>query len=306
MAPRVLLLRTPATPPETDRYEAALTRASFRPLSLPTLETALENLGCLSRIVRGEEGTVDGVIVTSARAVDACADAGADIDWRATRFYVVGPATAAALLARLPNPPQDIRGTESGTAEQLARYIVQNATREERLLYLTGDKNKETLSRIVTGGLGEGVLRELRVYATHGVRDFESTLRRALQGESGTFLFLFLYLLLVPSRAGELIWRPQIISQTISLEDDDEPWWIVLFAPSAAGHVTPALRKHFSMTAGKSLPPSGRESGLRRARLAAIGPTTAKYVREDLGLKVDVVADAPTAESLVLSLASCN
>jgi len=271
MAPRVLLLRTPAAPPETDRYEAALTRASFRPLSLPSLETALENLEVLSRIVRGEaeEGTVDGVIVTSARAVDACANAGADIDWRAMRFYVVGPATAAALLARLPNPPQDVRGTESGTAEQLARYVVQNATREERLLYLTGDKNKETLSRIVAEGLGEGVLRELRVYATHGVRDFESSLRRALRGES----------------------------------DDDEPWWIVLFAPSGASHVMPALRKHFSMTAGKSSPRSGRG---RRARLAAIGPTTAKYVREDLGFEVDAVADAPTAESLVLSLMNCN
>lgn len=305
MAPRVLLLRTPATPPETDRYEAALTRASFRPLSLPTLETVLENLELLSRIVRGEaeEGTVDGVIVTSARAVDACANAGADIDWRAMRFYVVGPATAAALLARLPNPPQDIRGTESGTAEQLARYIAQNATREERLLYLTGDKNKETLSRIVAEGLGEGALRELRVYATHGVRDFEGILRRVLRGESGTLWFLYSIPLLASSRAGELTWRLQIISL---LEDDDEPWWIVLFAPSGAGHVVPALRKHFSMTAGKSSPPSGRGSELRRARLAAIGPTTAKYVREDLGLEVDAVADTPTAESLVLSLMHSN
>jgi len=194
MAPRVLLLRTPATPPETDRYEAALTRASFRPLSLPVLETALEHLERLSRIVRGEddEGTVDGVIVTSARAVDACANAGADIDWRAMRFYAVGPATAAALLAQLPNPPQDVRGTESGTAEQLARYIVHDATREERLLYLTGDKNRETLSRVVREGLGEGALRELRVYATQGVRDFESCLTRALQGETGKFLPFFL------------------------------------------------------------------------------------------------------------------
>jgi uroporphyrinogen-III synthase len=204
MAPRVLLLRTPATPPETDRYEAALSRASFRPLSLPVLETVLENLELLSCIVHGEaeDGRVDGVIVTSARAVDACANAGADIDWRAMRFYVVGPATAAGLLARLPNPPQDIRGMESGTAEQLARYIVQNATREERLLYLTGDKNKETLSRIVTEGLGKGVLRELRVYMTRGVGDFESSLKSALQGEPGTF---FCDLLIASSsRAREL------------------------------------------------------------------------------------------------------
>ena len=42
MVPRVLLLQAPAAPPETDRYEVALTRASFRPLSLPVLEIALE------------------------------------------------------------------------------------------------------------------------------------------------------------------------------------------------------------------------------------------------------------------------
>jgi uroporphyrinogen-III synthase len=89
-----------------------------------------------------------------------------------------------------------------------------------------------------------------------------------------------------------------------TLEANDEPWWIVLFAPSAAGHVMPALRKHFSMTAGKSSPSPGRGSGLRRARLAAIGPTTAKFVQEDLRLDVDAVADAPTAESLVSSLVS--
>jgi uroporphyrinogen-III synthase len=160
------------------------------------LETALENLERLSRIVRGEadEGKVDGVIVTSARAVEACASAGADIDWRAIRFYVVGPATAAALQAQLPNPPRDVRGTESGTAEQLARFIVHDATREESLLYLTGDKNRETLSRVVREELGEDVLRELRVYATRGVRDFESNLTRALQGETGTFLLFFFYL----------------------------------------------------------------------------------------------------------------
>ena len=192
MGPQVLLLRTPEALPEADRYEAALTRASFHPLSLPVLETTLENLDRLSRIVLGQDGDddgtarIDGVIVTSARAVDACANVGADIDWRTVRFYAVGPATAA-MLARLPNPPQDVRGTESGTAERLAHYIVQDAESTERLLYLTGDKNRETLARVVREGLGEGILNELRVYATRGVRDFESHLVRALgDDETGT------------------------------------------------------------------------------------------------------------------------
>ena len=64
----------------------------------------------------------------------------------------------------------------------------------------------------------------------------------------------------------------------------------------------PALRGHFTLAAESSLLSSGSGSGQRRARLAAIGPTTAKYIREEAGLGVDAVADAPTVESLVLSL----
>src|SRR6266404_8546606 len=186
MGPHVLLLREPSSPPETDHYEAALSRASFRPLSLPVLETILENLENLSRIFRrgDDQNTVDGVIVTSARAVDACAHAGADINWEKVRFYAVGPATAEQ-LSRLSNPPRDVRGTESGTAERLAHLIVQDAKRGERLLYLTGDKNRDTLPRVEREGLGEDTLQELRVYATRGVENFERTLARALEGATG-------------------------------------------------------------------------------------------------------------------------
>jgi uroporphyrinogen-III synthase len=48
--------------------------------------------------------------------------------------------------------------------------------------------------------------------------------------------------------------------------------------------------------------PSLGGSGSRRARLAAIGPTTAEYLREELGLRVDVVAEAPNADSLTVAL----
>ncbi|KAH9996171.1 tetrapyrrole biosynthesis, uroporphyrinogen III synthase, partial [Russula compacta] len=249
----------------------------FYPLSLPVLEATFENIERLSHIIRGEddEDKVDGVIVTSARAVEACANAGAAIDdWRAIRFYAVGPATAA-LLAQLPNPPQDVRGTESGTAERLARYIAQDATKEERLLYLTGDKNRDTLSRIVREALGEGVIRELRVYATRGVRDFEGCLARAL-------------------RRGE------------ADEDDDDLWWIVFFAPSAAAHALPALRAHFSLAMPEESSPLRREPRLRRARIAAIGPTTASYLREEARLSVDAVAEAPNADSVVAAVESTD
>ncbi|KAI9432678.1 tetrapyrrole biosynthesis, uroporphyrinogen III synthase [Lactarius indigo] len=274
MGPHVLLLRESSSPPETDRYEVALSRASFRPLSLPVLETVLENLESLSRIIRGSDDDqcpVSGVIVTSARAVDACAHAGADIDWGTVRFYAVGPATAAQ-LARLPHPPHDVRGTESGTAERLAHYIVQDAKRGERLLYLTGDKNRDTLPRVVREGLGgdEEALQELRVYATRGVENIEHKLARALEGAA---------------------------------DDDCEPWWIVFFAPSSAAHVTPALLVHFSLAMGETSDIITEEKNrLRRARVAAIGPTTGEYLRDSAGLRVEVVPDTPSADSLALAL----
>ncbi|KAF8269631.1 tetrapyrrole biosynthesis, uroporphyrinogen III synthase, partial [Lactarius quietus] len=235
------------------------------PLSLPVLETVLENLDSLSQIFRGSDDqcSVDSVIVTSARAVNACAQAGAEIDWGKVRFYSVGPATTAQ-LARLPNPPQDVRGTESGTAERLAHYIVQDAKMGERLLYLTGDKNRDTLPRVIREGLG-GVetLKELRVYATAE-------------------------------------WRTL---STHSHDDCCEPWWIVFFAPSAAAHVMPALRVHFSLEMRESPDKNEKKIQLRRARVAAIGPTTRDYLREEFGVCVDAVPDTPNADSLTLALA---
>ena len=84
-------------------------------------------------------------------------------------------------------------------------------------------------------------------------------------------------------------------------DDEHEPWWIVFFAPSSASHVMPALRAHFSLSARESSSSPG-ENMLRRARLAAIGPTTEAYLREELGLKVDAVAEAPNADSLAIAL----
>jgi len=84
--------------------------------------------------------------------------------------------------------------------------------------------------------------------------------------------------------------------------DDDEPWWIVFFAPSAAAHALPALRVHFSMAPGEPW----RGGRLHRARVAAIGPTTGDYLRDKVGLFVEVVADVPTADTLTAALVNKN
>ena len=66
----------------------------------------------------------------------------------------------------------------------------------------------------------------------------------------------------------------------------------------------PALRTHFSLPSREPSSPPLSEGKLRRARLAAIGPTTTVYLREELGLVVEAVAESPNAESLVVALLS--
>lgn len=113
------------------------------------------------------------------------------MNWSAVPFYVVGEATAKALTdirgaigEKSPLGPRDIRGgAETGTSERLAHFIVDDlssATGSRRLLYLTGDKNRDTLPNILSDAGFE--LDSLQVYATQGSSTFAADLRRALDG----------------------------------------------------------------------------------------------------------------------------
>lgn len=123
--------------------------------------------------------------------------------WATTPFYAVGPSTAFALSSissSHPSPttiahlcPTDIRGAyESGTAEKLAHFILHDIPESKRqhgkrLLYLTGDKNRETLPEILReGGLGLG---SCKVYETRGSSRFEKELGEVVRGvDVGVFL----------------------------------------------------------------------------------------------------------------------
>ncbi|KAI8992799.1 tetrapyrrole biosynthesis uroporphyrinogen III synthase [Trametes punicea] len=299
MATNVLLLRSPSEDGDgPDKYEEAFRTRGYRAVSVPVLETVLKNLDALSEVVRrhgnlpklSAEGRYAGVIVTSGRACEAWrtvvhqlslndldVEVDQGLDWSSIPFYAVGAATASALSAigvaypTSPYAPRDIRGgTESGTAEKLAHFILDDLARtpsaENRtLLYLTGDKNRDTLPKILGGG---GVnLDSLQVYATQGSSKFEQDLKEAL---------------------GEMA------------PDVDEYWWIVHFAPSAAKAVSPTLAKHFNLSASEKSLASLR----RRARIAAIGPTTSTFLREELGIDVAVVAEKPTPEALAEGIAA--
>ena len=105
----------------------------------------------------------------------------------------MGEATAAALAAipASPHAPRDVRGgAAAGTSERLARFIVDERARGGggtcggRLLYLTGDKNRDTLPNILKdAGL---TLENMQVYATQGSSRFEEDLQGVLDGVRAT------------------------------------------------------------------------------------------------------------------------
>jgi len=74
----------------------------------------------------------------------------------------------------------DIRGQETGNGEQLARFVLENGDRNsnnKKLLYLTGDKNRDTIPKILSSNnKAQGppiLLHSLQVYETHSATDFE-------------------------------------------------------------------------------------------------------------------------------------
>ncbi|GJE95575.1 tetrapyrrole biosynthesis uroporphyrinogen III synthase [Phanerochaete sordida] len=225
----VLLLRAPAAD-VPDKYEAACRAAQYHPVCVPVLETVLVNGPQLDDTIRKgpQQASLSGVIVTSARACEAWREAvlrlareAGNADWTTVPFYAVGEATATALrdireaTGGSPLAPKDVRGgAESGTSEKLAHFILQDLPPSDsprRLLYLTGDKNRDVLPGILRDGGVE--LQSLQVYATQGSSQFASDLEKAMAS--------------VPS--------------------ERKDWWIVFFAPSAAEFVTPILRKHFTI-----------------------------------------------------------
>ncbi|GJN93722.1 hypothetical protein Rhopal_006779-T1 [Rhodotorula paludigena] len=261
---------TPRTPLEQDPYSRALAGDPAWTLHhLPVLETSFTHDAELRRAVEAVhcagQSAYDGVVITSARSVDAWRTAQlslpSPLPLPAVPFFVVGPPTRSALLS-VPSPPRTdlvLGADESGTGEKLASFILAHfraastLPRRRRLLYLTGDKNRDTLPRTVhEGSDGQIELDALQVYATQRTRTFEEDLDGILRNLGAD-------------------------------EGAEGNIWLALFSPSGAKDAIPT-------PAYPRLAP--------RIRLAAIGPVTQSYL-EEKGLTVHAVAAKPEPEALV-------
>jgi len=255
-------------------------------LTVPALETTHVNLDELKRLIREgpDAHNLGGVIITSGRSCEAwkmvveelvCEQDSketAAAPWSSIPFYAVGRTTAMLLLDIMkshdtPYAPKDVRGgEESGTSEKLAHFILSNLPsnrKDAKLLYLTGDKNRDTLPKILREGGVE--LQNLQVYGTQGSRTFESDLVKAIEP-----------------------FQPAV-----------SHWWIVYFAPSVADFATPILRKHFYIP---QIGNAGAADGDRTARIASIGPMTTSHLRDELKICVHATAAKPTPDDLAAAL----
>jgi uroporphyrinogen-III synthase len=116
--------------------------------------------------------------------------------WVGVTIYVVGEKTACSLrdiFSRLTNIDPgliDIRGQESGNATNLATLILSDlhGASGTKLLYLTGDKNRDTITRMLSEEKVE--LERLQVYRTQESSSFESRLSSVLETASkGAWFF---------------------------------------------------------------------------------------------------------------------
>ena len=286
-----------------DRYEATFTSAGYLPVSIPVLQTTFTNLSRLVGII--STGGYSGVIVTSARACEAWKAAVQTVSslsttgpsnpsWSTVPFYVVGKATASALSSLphlfppvyhylLPSPTM-IRGQESGNAEQLANFIVQDVKangQNPNLLYLTGDKNRETLPSILNNaGLN---FDPVEVYGTTGSSSFKDDLQKVVEEHA---------------QIKGVHHRHSICSEPSSITSADR--WLVYFAPSAAQFVTPIIESYFSLPRTEAS--NGGSSNRPLAKIATIGPTTLAFVQDTLHLHVAATASKPSPNDLLSAI----
>lgn len=203
MSRAVILLKSPPRVLTTDAYVKHLEAAGYIPYFVEVLDSILSNAQELEDIIRAgpNHGTrFVGVVITSSRAADAWIQVLSKIsepgnpsmdmdcqlsefisgDWSETPFYVVGESTGRTLKQITISHPVKfsesliLGASQTGSSESLAQFVLDDLPLRRasgKLLYLTGDKNKDTFRRIMAGN-GVGI-QELMVYETKAVSNLE-------------------------------------------------------------------------------------------------------------------------------------
>ncbi|SCZ94634.1 BZ3500_MvSof-1268-A1-R1_Chr12-3g04011 [Microbotryum saponariae] len=282
----LLFVRTPSQPVPQDPYHSFACSSHFTPHHLPILETTYQNIPHLAHLLNGPK-IYDGLIITSARSVQAIAKAQRVEPTQAeglgsfyqTPIFAVGQATAEALRTQLLRPPpeENVLGNDgtTGSGEKLARFISRYFKgdppgRKWKLLYLVGDKNRETLANLLEVDDGRFELDKLRVYQTKALegKQLENEVDRVVQ---------------------------EVVGGDGERNGQRKRLWIILFSPSGAKAACQEFRRRGWIP---NVDDKDQDGGFQ-IRIAAIGPVTRAYLQDDERLKVDAEARTPDAEDLL-------
>ncbi|KAF7316902.1 Uroporphyrinogen-III synthase [Mycena chlorophos] len=263
----ILLLRAPDSP---DRYESTFSSAGYYATSVPVLETVFTGVDALVDILKDGQ-PFSGVVITSGRGCDAWKNAVALLEasstqeraWRTTPFYVVGQSSASRL-------------NEIHSSYPDSPYAPQDIRGES-----TG--TSEQLANFILTDLSPPPSRPLLYLTGDKNRD---RLPEILRVGGLALLPIQVY----ETQGSSTFSRD--LKAVLETNQNSSPWWIVFFAPSAAKFVLPFLQEHFDM----ATQPRG---SLRTARVAAIGPTTSKFLEQELHVSVDAVSAKPTPANLL-------
>ncbi|PKI85218.1 uroporphyrinogen-III synthase [Malassezia vespertilionis] len=250
-------------------------------VSFPVLSHTLDNISDVAQKIIKYGESYDGVVLTSQRAVQAWTEAVKHISMKCkdvprfqVPFYTVGPATMKALQdAQIPSllAPEGIVGEDAGTGSDLAHRIAEGMQKTlprsgdtYKLLYLVGDKLSSGLQDTLTTLHARVELDKMRVYTTTKDDRFAAhcrVLSKELQHCSGKV-------------------------------HGSAPDWLVFFSPSGGDYALPDLRAY------GWIPAPGTPALPTHPKIGCIGPTTAAWVRERLGMEPDAVAAQPSPAAL--------
>lgn len=287
----VLLLKDPSEHPSSDPYAAAFLSASYIPHWVSPLSTVPTHEDALRSIVgNGAKNRWRGVIITSKRAVVAWKAASSGIHkdgtggkgkekevevdegWKDVPFFAVGPATAEA-LSTVPGPSKSLilGAEESGTGSSLARFIISH--------FASLPSPSTTLLPLL--------------YLTGDKRS--PALPEALSSARPPIPF-------VEQEVYATAPSPTVATEISTLLDslDEPPRWVILFSPSGAKAVLPVLKERGLLAV------AGASSGARKVRIAAIGPTTETWLKDNHGLVPDAVAAKPEPSALVEAIVAAD
>ena len=215
-------------------------------------------------------------------------------------LYVVGPATRRALCSSPHVRPENVLGAHTGNGERLAAYILEHypTVSQKRdgsalpLLFLVGKERRAVIPDTLRK---EGVdVREEVVYEASTREGLEEEFERVLDDVVGHHDEALL------STA-----PPSSSSSAATRQDEQHPrvriCWVVLFAPTGARELVRALSASGRLSSVHQRPGDGKgksESCQRRIYLAAIGPTTRDFLRQECGIDPHVCAEKPSPEGV--------